>query len=88
MTALERCQLWVTDVVVGLDLCPWAVQPLAEGTVRWRSSDATELAELVAEVVFEAQQMVAHADIRTTLLVLAHPEGMPDFEGLLELIAI
>jgi hypothetical protein len=88
MTALERCQVWVTEVVVGLALCPWAVQPLADETVRWRSTDAMELAELVAEVVFEAQLLVDDSETRTSLLVLEQSGAMPDFPSMLELVAI
>ena len=88
MTPLDQCRHWVDQFVVGLNLCPWARAPLDGGTVRWRSTRAAHLEALVAEVVFEAQQLTSHADIETTLLVLAEPAATPDFASMLELVAI
>jgi len=87
-TPLSRCQAWVTDVVVGLDLCPWAAAPLSSGRVRWRSTDATALEELVAEVLFEARVLADAQHIDTSLLVLSSPGATPDFEDLLEVTDI
>ena len=88
MTPLDRCRQWVTDFVVGLDLCPWAHAPLSDGSVRWRSTPATELPALVAEVVFEAEQLAENSDIRTSLLVLADGAAAPELDDLLELVAV
>lgn len=86
--ALSACQAWVRDVVVGLDLCPWAAAPLADGRVRWRATSEAGLAELIAEVVFEAHVLADDDDLPTSLLVLAHPEATPAFEDLLEGVEI
>ena len=87
-TPLALCQAWVSRVVVGLDLCPWAAQPLATGGVRWRSTQAEDLAELVAEVLFESQILTESPDITTTLLVLSGLGVVPEFEDLLDLVDI
>ncbi|HCH63714.1 MAG: hypothetical protein CL927_09555 [Deltaproteobacteria bacterium] len=88
MTPLDQCQHWVNEFVVGLDLCPWARAPLQSDTVRWRSTQAAQLEALVAEVVFEAEQLQQHHDIETTLLVLAEPAAVLDFDSMNELVAV
>ena len=87
-TALARCRAWVDDVVVGLDLCPWAAEPLQGGRVRWRETPVVELAELVAEVLFEARVLVESDESDTTLFVLGGDEAVRDFEDILELVDI
>ena len=87
MTALDECQRWVADIVVGLNLCPWAAEPLARGGVRWRQSGGTTFEETVAEVVFEARLLTDGA-AETTLLVLPSEVYAPDFGELLELLDV
>lgn len=87
-SSLQRCQRWVQDVVVGLDLCPWAAEPLQSGSLRWRAVDTVDVAELVAEVLFEAQVMAGSEAVQTTLLVLAHPHATPKFLDLLDLVGL
>jgi len=70
---------WLRNVVIGLNLCPFAKQPFAQGRVRLCVSHATDedalLADLGAELV-----ALQHADpevCETTLLI--HPGVLDDF---------
>ncbi len=75
---------WVDDIVVALDLCPFAAAPLRAGTVRFVASRAGDLQEVLAEVLSEAQTLAQGDAGTTTLLVLpAHAE---DFEDFLDLV--
>lgn len=87
MTALQQCQGWVADIVVGLDLCPWAAAPLAREAVRWRTSGGSSFEETVAEVIFEAQ-LLCDGAAETTLVVLPPRVYAPDFLELLELVDV
>ena len=76
---------WVEQVVIGLDLCPFAATPLRAGTVRFVSSRAEDLHEVLAEVVQEAQGLREGSAGTTTLLVLG--DRVPEFEDFLDLVS-
>ncbi len=76
---------WVEQVVIGLDLCPFAATPLRAGTVRFVSSRARDPHEVLAEVLLEAQGLIQGNAGTTTLLVLG--EQVPDFGDFLDLVA-
>jgi len=82
----------VWAVVVGLDLCPFAAAPMSDDTVRFSLSRGADLPEVLAEVLDEAEGMLAPGGPRTTLLVIPQDfeggEGLVSFEDLLEAAAI
>ena len=70
---------WLDRVVIGLGLCPFAKAVQARQQVRYRVTDATSAAELLA-VLDEELRALAAADpelIDTTLLI--HPSALADF---------
>ena len=52
---VDACRRWVEDVVLGLDLCPFAHAPMANGAVRFVASRADNAEELLAELIHEAE---------------------------------
>jgi len=87
LSAVSACQRWVADIVVGLDLCPWAAAPFARDGVRWRASGGETFEESVAEVVFESR-LLCEGISETTLLVLPPAPYTPSFEDLLDLVEV
>ena len=77
--ALAETRAWVDRAVIGLNLCPFAKAPQVKGQVRYRLSQATDPAALLADLVTELEKLAeAPAErIETTLLV--HPGVMTDF---------
>ncbi|MCH8499250.1 MAG: DUF1415 domain-containing protein [Marinobacter sp.] len=80
--AVER---WVEQVVVGLDLCPFARRELVRGAVRFTVSPATGASELLAELHAELQHLCDHPAVETTLLI--HPNVLTDFDDYLDFLA-
>ena len=76
---------WVEQVVIGLDLCPFAATPLRAGTVRFVASRAAEPQEVLAELLNEAEGLRDGGASTTTLLVL--PRHAEAFEDFLDLVA-
>lgn len=70
---------WIADVVIGLNLCPFARRPFDAGLIRFAVSDATDEAHLVTALDAELTHLVAtpRAVVETTLLILPH--ALPDF---------
>jgi uncharacterized protein len=74
---IDAVSTWLDQVVIGLNLCPFAARPRKENKVRiklvWAENDEALLAELKAEFEFLQQQL----QIETSLLVL--PNYLQDF---------
>ena len=76
---IEATRHWLENVVIGLNLCPFAGLPWRQGRVRLRVSAASsqqQLAEDLAEELL-ALQAADPADCETSLLI--HPHILDDF---------
>jgi uncharacterized protein len=76
---LARSRQWVEEVVIGLNLCPFAKSVHVKGQVRYALSHAETEAELLVDL--ERELVTLHAadarQLDTTLLV--HPNVLSDF---------
>ncbi|MBI3783480.1 MAG: DUF1415 domain-containing protein [Deltaproteobacteria bacterium] len=72
-------RVWIEEVVIGLDLCPFAKGVLAKQQVRMRVSRARTAVALLADLEQELRVLsqVAPEEIDTTLLI--HPHVLGDF---------
>lgn len=71
---------WIEDVVVGLDLCPFAAPSIARGGLRIEVSASTQPEAIARDVVasLSTLQDASGESIESSLLVL--PEGLEDFD--------
>ena len=77
---LAETRAWLERVVVGLDLCPFAAEPLRAGRVRLRVSDAEQPEQLASDLEEELARLDREppAALETSLLV--HPRALLDFQ--------
>ncbi len=70
---------WLERAVLGLDLCPFARAPHAQGRIRYAVSRARTPDELIEDLAVELRRLAAvdPADCETTLLI--HPQVLGDF---------
>ena len=85
MSAIEETKAWVDEVVVGLDLCPFARGPLAAGEVRFVASDAASFDDAVRAALAEVERLLADASVETTLIV--YERALASFEDTLDAAA-
>lgn len=84
VSPLVQIQLWVDEVVVGLNFCPFAKAELAAGRVRLCEMEHLGLEQALESFADEAIALV-NRDVRaTTLLVLS--TGFNAFDDYLELL--
>ncbi|MGB3427335.1 MAG: DUF1415 domain-containing protein [Burkholderiaceae bacterium] len=79
MNALAATRHWLEQVVIGLNLCPFAKSVHLKQQIRWVESPARDTESLLGDLVRELQFLAA-ADpeqVETTLLV--HPHVLGDF---------
>ena len=85
---LAETREWIERVVVGLDLCPFAAEPLREGRVRFRISDAAAPEQLASDLAQELAWLDREppAALETSLLV--HPRALLDFDVFNQFLAV
>ncbi len=77
--AVERAtRRWVADVVVGLNLCPFARKEMVQDRIRFRISDAMGEEHLLEHLCEELRWLEEFPDTETTLLI--HPRVLADFQ--------
>ena len=76
----QQVRQWLEQVVVGLNLCPFAGAPFREGRVRITSSEAETEEALLANLQQELQRIneAPAEELETTLLVV--PGMLADFD--------
>ena len=76
---VAETRAWLTRVVIGLNLCPFAASPHSRGRIRYVVSDATQPQDLLACLADELRHLAATPaqEIETTLLI--HPRTLTDF---------
>ena len=70
---------WVETWVIGLNLCPFAAQPVRRDIVRYRVTEATDEPGLIREFLDELNTLNASSpdDVSTTLFII--PDALADF---------
>lgn len=68
---------WVENVVIDLDLCPFAKRELTAGRVRFAISSAATEIELLEALESQLDEMSSNSAVETSLLI--HPYVLRDF---------
>ena len=76
---IARTRAWLTEIVIGLELCPFAKPVHVKGQIRYVVSPAED-PEALLQALLDELSFLADADpsaVDTTLLI--HPRALPDF---------
>lgn len=76
---------WLEDVVIGLNLCPFARKELVNNRVRFMVSSADSEDGLIEALQVELRFLDQHTETETTLLI--HPGVLAGFEDYNEFLA-
>jgi uncharacterized protein len=68
---------WLERAVIGLELCPFARQPLQQGRLRIRISDADDVETLIAHLGEELEHLHASTPEACETILLVHPRMFP-----------
>ncbi|MCU7803456.1 MAG: DUF1415 domain-containing protein [Candidatus Thiodiazotropha sp. (ex Lucinoma borealis)] len=87
--AIEATRCWVSDTVVGLNLCPFAASPLKAGRIRFTACEATDQETIFRTLLSEMQQLITleQEQVETSLVIV--PVGLESFDdylGMLDLL--
>ncbi|KPP99941.1 DUF1415 domain-containing protein [Marinobacter sp. HL-58] len=84
-TIEQATQQWLEEVVIGLNLCPFARKELVNNRVRFVVSPAESEEELLGDLQAEFLFLDEHPEVETTLLV--HPGVLSEFDDYNEFLA-
>lgn len=76
---LEYTRKWLEQVVIGLNLCPFAAKPFGMNRVRLAFSEAVNTAELTQDLIAEGQHLLEQPVQRLETTLLVHPYALTDF---------
>ncbi len=75
---ISTTERWVENVVIGLNLCPFAKREWSQSKVRIQLSQANSQEQLLQDLVVELALLNRRPDIETSLLV--HPYVLQEFD--------
>ncbi len=76
-TVVETTRRWIAEIVIGLNLCPFARRVMEGGLVRYHVSEALDAPTLLTDLDRELRTLATTpiAEIETTLLIHPHVFG-------------
>lgn len=76
---IARTRHWIAEIVIGLNLCPFARRVFDAGLIRFAVTDAAGECALLEALASELKRLAAapRTEIETTLLI--HPNALEDF---------
>jgi uncharacterized protein len=77
MDVTEHTRAWISSMVIGLNLCPFAQRVFDGNKIRYHVSEATSEATLLKDLGDELKVLAESSSIETTLLI--HPHVLADF---------
>ena len=85
---IQHTKDWIQDIVIGLNLCPFAQKPFVREKIRYVLVKETEEELLLKTLLAEAQflKAVDLEEVETSILI--HPNALLDFDSYLNFIHI
>src|SRR5262245_34489920 len=78
-TVIEQTRRWIADVVIGLNLCPFARRVFDSALIRYTVTDSTDAKSLSAALTSELQLLAATPAEQVETAFLIHPKALGDF---------
>ncbi len=79
-TVIAATQHWIERAVIGLNLCPFARVPFAQGRVRCRVSHAADTDALARDLCDELEYLQSSDPVECETTLLIHPWVLGDFD--------
>jgi uncharacterized protein len=81
---IERTKKWISEVVVGCRMCPFAAKEFNRDTIHYRVESDPDTEACLRAFIEECRRLDANPTIETTLLIL--PGAFPEFDDYLDLV--
>ncbi len=81
---IKQTEKWIRDVVIGLNLCPFAAKEIKNNTVKYVCSDNDTVENVLSTIIEECVYLDNNPNTETTLIIL--PNSFSDFDDYLEIL--
>ena len=75
---------WLTEVIIGLNFCPFAKKEFVNNTIYYHESNAEQVKSALHELIEQCRYLQAHDELETTLIV--YSDGFRGFDRYLDLV--
>ncbi|MCK5394593.1 MAG: DUF1415 domain-containing protein [Gammaproteobacteria bacterium] len=83
-TVIQQTKEWVEEIVIGLNLCPFAAQPFQQNTIEYTVNSAESTEQHLHQLADCFARLDESADIETSLLI--YPDAYQKFDDYLKLL--
>ena len=86
--ALAATRCWVREMVVGLNLCPFAASPMKGDRIRYVLTQAETAEGIYRDLLSEMETLIGLplSEVETSIFVV--PKGLEDFDDYLDLLEV
>jgi hypothetical protein len=85
---IEHTKRWISSVVIGLNLCPFAKRVFQGDLIRYVVSEATREEDLLDDLEAELQNLAAVPDSETETTLIIHPFVFENFLDYNDFLAV
>jgi len=83
---LAATRAWLSSVVIGLNLCPFAQRELERGSIAFRVIHETAIEDCLRQLIDECDRLDSDSDIETSLLI--YSQAFTDFDDYLDFLEL
>ena len=76
---IAQTRRWLSAIVIGLNLCPFARRVFEADLIRYVVSEATSESALLQDLTFELQALASTSPSQVETTLLIHPHALADF---------
>jgi len=77
-------KLWVKNVIVKYNICPFAKKEMDRGSIRYCDTNSTDIESVLEQLIQECKYLDENEQTETTLLILN--QACSDFDAFLDLV--
>ena len=81
---IEQTKQWLSQVIIGLNFCPFAKKEFVNQTIHYHLSEKAQLKPALVEFLAQCHYLNDNPDIETSLLI--YSDGFRDFNRFLDLV--
>lgn len=81
---IEQTKQWLSQVIIGLNFCPFAKKEFVNQTIHYHLSEKAQLKQALVEFLTQCHYLHDNPDIETSLLI--YSDGFRDFNRFLDLV--
>ena len=85
---LARTRAWLSEIVIGLELCPFAKQVYVKEQIRYCVSRAQTPEELLQDLLHELHALSLTDPTRVDTTLLIHPHALAEFSAYNEFLSV